>query len=194
MGFEGLIPNFNLLATTNRREESWGCTELWMLLHDIEDPKPLVDRSGVYGLIVAKTTLNQIDAIRRLRGELERRPEAFKHLIRLIPVETVVLSELERIKEAVLRLSEKITERDSFRITVEKRRTDLRSREIIEGVAEGISRKVDLENPDWVVLIEVVGKYTGVSVVKPSDILNTVKERNITDEQQEERNAPREET
>lgn len=177
-----MIPNFNLLATTNRGEESWGCTELWMLLRDIEDPKPMVDRSGIYGLVVARTALNPIDAVTRLRRELERRPEAFRHLIRLIPVEAVVLSELEKIKEAVIRLSEKITERDSFRITVEKRRTDLRSREIIESVAEGISRKVDLENPNWIVLVEVVGKYTGVSVVKPSDILNTVKERNITDE------------
>ena len=175
-----MIPNFNLIATTNRREESWGCTELWMLLRDIEDPKPIVDRSGVYGLIAARTTLNPVEAVGKLREELGRRPEAFRHLIRLMPVETVVPSEIERIKEAVLSLSEQIGGGESFRITVEKRRTTLRSREIIEAVAEGINRKVNLENPDWVILIEVISKYTGISVIKPSETLNTVKELGTT--------------
>lgn len=188
-----MIPNFNLIATTNRREESWGCTELWMLLRDIEDPKPIVDRSGIYGLIIARTTLNPVETIGNLREELGRRPEAFRHLIRLMPVETVVPSEIERIKEAVQSLFERVGEGESFRITVEKRRMSLRSREIIEAVAEGINRKVNLDNPDWVVLIEVIGKYTGISVIKPSEILNTVKERVATDEQREGQTAPREE-
>jgi len=189
----GLIPNFNLIATTNRREESWGCTELWMLLRDIEDPKPIVDRSSIYGLIAARTNLNPMEAIGKLREELGRRPEAFRHLIRVMPVETVVPSEIERIKEAVQSLSERVGEGESFRITVEKRRTPLRSKEIIEAVAEGINRGVDLENPDWVILIEVIGKYTGISVIRPSEILNTVKERVATDEQREGQTSPREE-
>jgi len=185
-----LIPNFNLIATTNRREESWGCTELWMLLRDIEDPKPIVDRSGIYGLIAARTNLNPVEAIDKLRAELERRPKVFRHLLMLIPVKIVVPSEIERMKEAVLSLSGKIGEEESFRITVEKRRTTLRSKEIIEAVAEGINRKVDLENPAWVVLIEVIGKYTGISVLKPSEILNTVKGRVATDGQREGQTAP----
>jgi len=36
---------------------------------------------------------------------------------------------------------------------------------------------VDLEKPDWVVLIEVLGDTVGVSVVKPGDMLNVQKER-----------------
>lgn len=186
-----MISNFNLIATTNRREESWGCTELWMLLRDIEDPKPTVDRSGIYGLIAARTNLNPVEAINKLRAELGRRPKVFRHLLRLIPVEIVVPSEIERMKEAVLSLSGRIGKEESFRITVEKRRTTLRSREIIDAIAKGINRKVDLENPDWIVLIEVIDKYTGISVIKPRDILNTVKEHSATDGQREGQTAPR---
>jgi len=71
----------------------------------------------------------------------------------------------------------RIGDSESFRITVEKRRTLLRSREIIDAVAADINRKVDLEHPDWVVLIEVVGRYTGVSVVRPDALLNVQKEK-----------------
>lgn len=178
-----MISDFNLIATTNRREESRGCAELWMLLRDLGDPKPRVDRSRVHGLIIAKTTLDPLETIGKLREELGRRPESFQYLIRVIPVEVVIPTEKEGMRGTVLSLSERIEEGESFRVTVEKRRTDLRSREIIEAVAEGINRKVDLENPDWVVLIEVVGKYTGVSFLKPSDIFNAVKERMFIGEQ-----------
>ena len=175
-----MISDFNLIATTNRREDSMGCAELWMLLKDLGDPKPRVDRSGVHGLIIAKTTLNPLKAVGKLREELGRRSEVFQYLIRVIPVEAVITTEIEGMREAVLNLSERIGEGESFRVTVEKRRTGLRSREIIEAVAEGIERRVDLENPDWVVLIEVIGKYTGVSVIRPSDILHTVRDRKDT--------------
>lgn len=184
-----MISDFNLIATTHRREESAGCAELWMLLKDLGDPKPRVDRSGVHGLIIAKTTLNPLEAVGRLRGELGRRPEVFQYLIRVIPVETVFPTEIEEMRGAVLSLSERIGEEESFRVTVEKRRTGLRSMEIIEAVAEGIDRRVDLENPDWVVLIEVVGKYTGISVIRPSDVLHALKERNTTYEPREGRTS-----
>jgi tRNA acetyltransferase TAN1 len=55
-------------------------------------------------------------------------------------------------------------------------RRGLGSLEIIEPVAEVIERRVDLENPDWVVLIEVVGNETGVSVIRLNDVLNVLKE------------------
>jgi tRNA(Ser,Leu) C12 N-acetylase TAN1 len=44
-------------------------------------------------------------------------------------------------------------------------------------VAEIIDNPVDLENPDWVVLVEILGSETGVSVIKPVDTLNVQKER-----------------
>jgi len=74
-------------------------------------------------------------------------------------------------------LAEKIPGDESFRVTLEKRRTKLRSREIIDAVAEKIDRKVNLGDPDWVVLVEIVGKRTGVAVVPRDGILSIQKER-----------------
>jgi tRNA(Ser,Leu) C12 N-acetylase TAN1 len=36
---------------------------------------------------------------------------------------------------------------------------------------------VDLEKPDKVLLVEVVGKFTGVSLIKPELILSVLKEK-----------------
>jgi tRNA acetyltransferase TAN1 len=172
-----LIRDFNLLATTERRNESDACSELWMLLRAVGDETPAVDRSPVRGLITARTDLNPFVAVKRLRAELHESPDHFRVLLRVIPVEAVIQTGLEEIVEAIHELASRIGEEESFRITVEKRRTVLQSMEVIDAVADGIDRKVVLEEPDWIVLIEIVGRVTGISVIRPEYLLNVQKEK-----------------
>jgi tRNA acetyltransferase TAN1 len=66
---------------------------------------------------------------------------------------------------------------ETFRITVERRNTWLRSSEIIAKVAAIIGNKVDLENPDWIVLVEIIGKLVGISVIRPDEVFSSVIEK-----------------
>ncbi len=172
-----LINTPDLLATSDIWSASAACSELWMLLRAVGDETPSVYRTRVKGLIAAETSLEPLEAIRRIRGELRERPESFKNLLRVFPVEATVPTELDEIVETARGLAEKIPGDESFRVTLEKRRTELRSREVIDAVAERIDRKVDLGEPDWVVLVEIVGKRTGIAVVPRDGILSVQKER-----------------
>ena len=71
----------------------------------------------------------------------------------------------------------RIGENESFRVTVEKRFTALHSKDIIDAATTDIARKANLENPDKILQIEVLGALTGISLLKPSDILAVVKEK-----------------
>jgi len=172
-----VLADFNLIATSDRGLESKACSELWMLLRAVGDKEPVVDRSPVRGLILARTSLDPAEAVSLLRDELHGHPGDFQVLLRVLPVEVIVPTELEVIKESAQRLASKIGADESFRITVEKRRTGLRSREVIDAVAAGIDRKVDLEQYDWNVLIEIIGRRTGISAVRPEAVLNIQKEK-----------------
>jgi tRNA acetyltransferase TAN1 len=172
-----LIREFNLLATSEIWSESEACSELWMLLRVVGDETPVVDRSPIRGLIAAKTNLEPVEAIGRLRSELVESPEGFRVLLRVMPIEAMVPTNLIGIVDAVHGLASKIGEGESFRVTLEKRRTHLRSREVIDAVAEGIDRRVDLEDYDWNVLIEIVGNITGLAVIPRDGLLNVQKER-----------------
>jgi len=172
-----LIPDSNLLATSEIWSESEACSELWMLLRAVGDETPVVDRSPIKGLIAARTNLEPVEAIGRLRSELAENPEGFRVLLRVMPIEMMVPTDLEVIMDAVHRLASKIGEKESFRITLEKRRTHLRSRKVIDAVAERIDRRVDLEGYDWNVLIEIISKTTGISVIPRHGVLNVQKER-----------------
>jgi tRNA acetyltransferase TAN1 len=172
-----LAREFNILATTERISESRAGSELWMLLRAAGDEAPVVDRMGVWGIIVAKTTIDPAEAVTKMREDFIKKPDAIQALFRVIPIQRLVPTSLEEIAKAATELSAVIGTEESYRITVEKRRIRLGSHEIINAVAEKIDRRVNLDNPDWVVLIETAGKVTGISVVHPTNILNVQKER-----------------
>jgi len=174
------LNDFNLLTSTSRGYETDACSEVWFLLGEIGDKEPKVEKSDVAGLIVAKTVLNPFNAIQELRKLLKERPWEFRYTLRFVPIEVVIRTDLERIKEASQNLSSKIGMNETFRVTVEKRYTNLSTNDVIKAAVEGIERKVDLANPDRILLIEILGGLTGISIIKPEDILSVTKEKSLS--------------
>ncbi len=168
---------FNLIVTTFRGQESVAVMELKDLLTGLGDPEPRVEMTKIAGLLTAYTSLDPFKVVERVAEISVKEPWRIGSLLRFIPVEEVVEARPEKIAEAVGRLASKIPENETFRITVEKRHTSLSSKEIIEAAASKVDRKVNLGNPDWVVLIEVLGGVAGVSVLRPDQILSTTKQQ-----------------
>lgn len=172
-----MIKDFNLLATTSRGTEAKACSELRFLLEEIGDVKAEVSRTGVSGLIAARTTLNPVEVVKKFRSILLERSYVFRYTLRVIPIEKVVGTDLVEIELAATELGAKMGEKESFRITVEKRFTGTPTQSIIEAAASNIKRKVSLEKPDKILLIEVVGRLTGISLLNPDDVLSVMKEK-----------------
>ena len=174
----GMIYDFNLLATTSRGNERPMCNELlYLLKEELGDAQAETSKTKIRGLIVAKTTMDPCVVIEKLRAILKERPYEFRYALRILPIERVVPTNLEEIKGVTAELAARISEDETFRVTVEKRFTALHSKELIEAAASDIKRKADLENPDRILVIEVLGVLTGMSLLKPRDILAVVKEK-----------------
>lgn len=172
-----VLKDFNLLITTSRGNEEDACSEIWYLLGEIGDSAAKVDKTGITGLIAAKTAFDPFEVIEKFRKILKERPYEFRYTLRVIPIEKVVRTDLGEIERTVTELSSKIKENESFRVTVEKRFTDTSTKDLIEAAAANIERKVDLGNPDKIILIEVVGGLTGISIIRPEQILAVMKEK-----------------
>jgi len=168
---------FNLLATTSRGYEAFARSELRFLFEKIGDAAAVINRTGVSGLIAIRTNLDAFEVISRFRTILRQSPYEFRFTLRIIPIERVIRTDLELIRQTVEELALKIGEKETFRITVEKRFTESHSKDIIEKVAASIKRNVNLTRPDKVVLIEIIGRLTGISVIKPEDVLSVLKEK-----------------
>jgi tRNA acetyltransferase TAN1 len=173
-----MLKDFNLLASTARGNERAMVNEMLFLLKDqLGDQEAAASKTGVRGIIVAKTSLDPYVAVEKLRGLISERPYEFRFALRIMPIERVVPSALEEIKQTALELANRISEDETFRITIEKRFTTLHSTDIISAVAPEIQREADMTNPNKILLIEVMGAVTGLSLVKPHEIISVMKEK-----------------
>jgi tRNA acetyltransferase TAN1 len=173
-----MLRDFNLIATTARGNERQMIHEILYLLRDaLGDQSAEASKTGVRGLIAAKASLDPIDVIRRFKVILRERPYEFRYALRIVPIQRILDTDLDQIRSIAEDLSSGIGDGESFRVTIEKRFTQLHSIDFIEAVAAGIHKKVDLDNPSKVLLVEVLGKITGLSLIEPDGILNVLKEK-----------------
>lgn len=172
-----MLRNFNLLVTTARGNEEEASSEIWYLLGEIGDTAAKVDKTGVSGLIAAKTAFEPLEVIEKLRTLLRERSYEFRYSFRIIPIEKVAPTNPAEIQKVVTELATRIKKDETFRITVEKRFTTTSTKDLIDAAAANIERKVNLTSPDKIILIEVIGGLTGISVIKPTDILVIAKEK-----------------
>ncbi len=165
---------YNILVGCPRERERAARSEVRYFIGDLlDDPRLKVHLTHISGLIACKTSLDPFEVVHRLREFALENPFQFRFAIKFIPLEICVPTDIEQIKDAVDRLCEKIGKDETFRVTVRSRHSDLRTMDVVTEAASRIDRKVNLDNPDKTVWIEIVGKWTGVSVLVPEeDILS----------------------
>jgi len=127
------------------------------------------------GILTAKTNLEPIKVVREIKEMLLDEPWSIRYCLRIIPIQKVIETKIEEIEKMVTNISKKISEGETYRISIEKRNSDLSTQEIISKIANKIKNKVSLEFPDKVILIEILGDKTGISVLKKTDVLSVEK-------------------
>jgi len=162
----------NLIITCARHLEPETTDELSAVLAQFGDENPEISRTSMSGVLTAKTKLVPFEVIKNIREKIVDEPWSIRYCLRIIPIEQVVDTNLEEISTQVFSLMRKVNEKESYRITIEKRNSDILSTEIISKIADNITNKVSLEKPDWIALIEILGNKTGVSVLKSDDIFS----------------------
>jgi tRNA acetyltransferase TAN1 len=173
--------NFNLIVSTFRYREPQAQDELIEILDNLGDPDPKSYLTTISGILLARTNFDPFTVVEQIFHLLHNEPWRIRYILRLLPIEIVVCTEPIIIMHTAKQLSSKIRALDTFRITVERRHNSIRSLDIINFIASVIDRKVDLRNPDWIILAEVVGNLTGLSILKPYHIFSSVTEKRRLD-------------
>ena len=172
-----LLSNFNLLVSSARGNEREANSEVRYLVGELGDREAETSYTPVSGLTVAKISLDPVGVIQNLRSILKEKPWEFRYVLKVKPVQKVVPCEIEAIRNAVSEKSGAIREGETFRVSIEKRRSDVSSKEVIDAIAAKIPRKVDLRDPARIVLIEIIGRVAGIAVIRPDCILGIEREK-----------------
>ncbi len=170
------MDEFNLIVSTFRFREEDAEDEILELLDRFGDPTAESEIIEIKGMILIRTSLDPLTVINKLKELVASEPWQIRYILRVLPIQIVVPTRLDTISDAAGELISKIG-KDTFRVTVEKRHNSLGSMQIIKSIAERIDNKVNLENPDWVILVQVLGGLTGVSILRPNQIFSSVVEK-----------------
>ena len=165
----------NLIVTCARNLEGEAEEEIIDILDELGDPDIKISVSNMSGIITIQTKLDPIEVVRKMKEILLDEPWSIRYCLRVIPIQKIVETNLEKIQECISSISNKIEDDESYRILIEKRNSDISSKEIITKIANRIKNKVSLDFPDKIILIEILGIVTGISILKKSDILSLEK-------------------
>ena len=172
----------NLIVTCARHLEGDTEDELIDILDELGDSDVKITVSSMSGIITVETKLDPIEVVRKMKEMLLDEPWSIRYCLRVIPVQKVVETNIDKIEKMISSIKNQIEEKESYRILIEKRNSEILSKEIITKIANGIKNKVSLDHPDKIILIEILGIVTGISILKNSDILSIEKtKRSMSD-------------
>ena len=172
----------NLIITCARHIEPETKDELRDILEEFGDSDADVIITTMSGILTAKTKLDPVNVVKKMKEMLLDEPWSIRYCLRIIPIQSIVETNIEEIEKIIAEKSNQILDNETYRISIEKRNSDISSQEIISKIADKIKNKVSLEYPDKIILIEILGNKTGVSILKKSDILSVEKtKRSMSD-------------
>ena len=171
----------NLIITCARNLESETKNEIKKILDELGDQEPEILNVGMRGILMVDTTIEPSKIIDWIRNKIIEEPWLIRYCLRIIPIQSITETNIDKIKENVIKLKDSIQKNDSYRITIEKRNASISTNEIITEVAKIFPNKVSLNKPDLIVLIEILGDKTGISILKDSELFSLDKSKRMSD-------------
>ena len=171
----------NLIVTCARNLESETKNEIKKILDELGAQEPEILNVGMRGILMVNTIIEPSKIIDYVKNKIIEEPWLIRYCLRIIPIQRMTYTEIDKIKQTVIELKDTIQKNDSYRITIEKRNTSISSNEIITEVAKIFPNKVSLNQPDWIILIEIFGDETGISILKNDDLFSLDKAKRMSD-------------
>ena len=173
----------SFLISSQRTLERDALSEAFYVLSDVYGyaVKPLKSRvPGLSILTLSDKKLDPIEVIEDFREYITEKGPLVACL-KIIPLEVLIKTSLPDIVTYVKeKAQKKIKPTNSWRISVNKRQTNLGTKEVIEEVAEEINwGTVKLKEPDFEIRIEIIRDLTGITIMKPNTEISMAKYMNI---------------
>ena len=171
----------NLLVTCARNLETETKNEIKKILDEVGDQEPEILNVGMRGILMVNTNIEPSKIIDWVKDKITEEPWLIRYCLRIIPIQSITETEMNEITKNVIKLKDVIQQNDSYRIIIEKRNTDMSSTEIITEIAKIFPNKVSLNQPDWIILIEILGDSTGISILKDDEMFSLDKSKRMSD-------------
>lgn len=137
------------------------------------DTYPIISGIPFPGLITALTNLSLKKVISNIKKITKKNPSFFQFILKIIPINFICETDIKIINYMIQENYENyIDGEETFRITLKRRHHEKIDRtNFIETIAKDIDNKVNLDNPDKIIRIEILGNICGISFLEKNDII-----------------------
>lgn len=150
-------------------------TEVIQILNQMGDPDPVVKRTTVLGIALVHSSLDNRAVIRQCKTlRQERGPDCFRFAIKWIPIDYWCITDLDAMKRVIDRhVADYVKPDQTWGMVVKKHRFQQHHCiDIIRHLARDMQRRVNLNEPDWLVRVDILGRETAIAFLKPDEIFS----------------------
>lgn len=180
-----MFKNF-LISSQVHLEKNALSEAAWILSEycNIDDFKVKMLPVGGLGLLSVENAFDIPESIIE-RINLLHNSDGIHYCVKIIPLENFDLISNEKMLDWIEENKLRIEPDESWKLTINKRHSALKSKSLITEIASKIERTVNLKHPDKIIQIEIIGKFIGLAVLKPFQIIqlsHLIKEKVIEEE------------
>ncbi len=166
------LERINLLITCPRGIEDKIASNLYFILKsDLLDSLADCEISSYPGIIYAYTSKILPEVISFIRTKLASNKWYLGNFSKLIPLHKTTSLNEDEIIQAAWKLGSEINQDEKFKIQINNRGKKFNTLLLINKIASKINRRVDLEKPDKILVIEVLDNFCGISLLDDSLII-----------------------
>ncbi|MFB6489737.1 MAG: THUMP domain-containing protein [Thermoproteus sp. AZ2] len=169
---------FNLVVATGWRQERQCMEELYKIGDMLGRRVKEVWFTGFDGLLTAQVDGDSIEFVRGLAEMTSSGYYVPRYVLRATPIMVVVKTDLDEVARAAAELAAKyIAVDETFKIELRKRGVKYDRLAVIDYIAKGIERRVNLTAPHKILWVEMFPSRTGLSVLGAGDNFSLMKTR-----------------
>jgi len=168
------MQDYNVLVTFHHTDKWQAEEEVDSILRSAGVELQDMMESTVPGLLNLRVAGSGKDAVRKLRQYAFRFPELFRFTHRWTPIEEWVRSTPDAMLSAARIFGARIGKDERWRMDLEKRQYHQGSTlDLIRMLTEPIEAgEVNLDDPEKVLKVEIIGEFAGFSLVSPDEFLD----------------------
>ncbi|QLH74645.1 MAG: hypothetical protein HPY73_03720 [Methanomassiliicoccales archaeon] len=137
-----------------------------------------IEETDFEGLFEVRVNEDPRKVVFDLRSMCKDYPEKFIHTHHWVPITTWVPAYIDEMAKVTAEWGKLIGKNDRWMLHLHKRHVGEHSADLIERLTAPInSGKVDLHDPDLIIVVEILGDWAGMALLKRSQILDVGKMR-----------------
>lgn len=170
----------NMLVTFRPNQKGHAENEMRSRLKDVNAYVDSIEHTNVEGVCEIRVLGDPKEVVADLRKLCFEDPEMFPYTHHWVPIEKWVEPYMDEMLKVTTEYGKQIIANERWMLHLHKRHTGMHSSDLIEKLTAPINKgTVDLEDPQRIVVIELMGDRAGMSLVRSDELLDVIKVREL---------------